>query len=39
VARIRRLHNLAGPGVELMVDANGGYRRAQARRVVTNWMN
>ena len=31
--RVRRLRQLAGDGVALMVDANGGYSRAQARRV------
>jgi L-alanine-DL-glutamate epimerase-like enolase superfamily enzyme len=33
LARTRRLRGLAGPGIDLMVDANGGYRRAQAQRV------
>jgi len=33
VARVRRLAELAGPGVALMVDANGGYSIGQARRV------
>lgn len=31
--RVARLGELAGPGVELMVDANGGYSLGQARRV------
>lgn len=31
--RVHRLRELAGPGVELMVDANGGYTASQARRV------
>jgi L-alanine-DL-glutamate epimerase-like enolase superfamily enzyme len=31
--RVRRLRELAGPDVELMVDANGGYRIGEARRV------
>jgi L-alanine-DL-glutamate epimerase-like enolase superfamily enzyme len=31
--RIRELRGLAGPGTELMVDANGGYTLGQARRV------
>ena len=33
LARLRRLAELAGAGVELMVDANGGYSIGQARRV------
>ncbi len=33
LARVRQLRELAGEDTELMVDANGGYRRAQARRV------
>lgn len=33
LARVRALREYAGPDVALMVDANGGYRRAQARRV------
>jgi len=33
LARVRTLRECAGPDVALMVDANGGYRRAQARRV------
>lgn len=33
LARVRRLAHLAGAGVELMVDANGGYTRGQARRI------
>jgi L-alanine-DL-glutamate epimerase-like enolase superfamily enzyme len=33
LTRVGRLAELAGPGVQLMVDANGGYGRAQARRV------
>ena len=33
LARIGRLRDLAGPDVELMVDANGGYTIGQARRV------
>jgi len=31
--RVRRLRDLAGEGVALMVDANGGYTVGQARRV------
>lgn len=31
--RVEQLADQAGPGVELMVDANGGYTRGQARRV------
>ncbi len=31
--RVRQLRDLAGPQVELMVDANGGYARGQAVRV------
>ncbi|MBF6327016.1 enolase C-terminal domain-like protein [Nocardia transvalensis] len=31
--RVRRLRQRAGHGVRLMVDANGGYTRGQARRV------
>jgi L-alanine-DL-glutamate epimerase-like enolase superfamily enzyme len=31
--RVRRLRELAGSGVDLMVDANGGYTTGQARRV------
>jgi L-alanine-DL-glutamate epimerase-like enolase superfamily enzyme len=31
--RVRRLHELAGDAVELMVDANGGYTVGQARRI------
>lgn len=31
--RVRRLRELAGDGVALMVDANGGYSRGVARRV------
>jgi L-alanine-DL-glutamate epimerase-like enolase superfamily enzyme len=31
--RVRRLRELAGDGVQLMVDANGGYSIGQARRV------
>jgi L-alanine-DL-glutamate epimerase-like enolase superfamily enzyme len=31
--RVRLLRELAGDGVELMVDANGGYSRGQAHRV------
>jgi L-alanine-DL-glutamate epimerase-like enolase superfamily enzyme len=31
--RVRRLRELAGDGVALMVDANGGYTVGQARRV------
>ena len=31
--RVDRLRELAGPSVELMVDANGGYTVGQARRV------
>ncbi len=33
LARVRRLRELAGRDVELMVDANGAYRRGQACRV------
>ncbi|APE18193.1 enolase C-terminal domain-like protein [Mycolicibacterium pallens] len=33
LARVRRLRELAGDTVELMVDANGGYSPGQARRV------
>jgi len=33
LARVRRLRDFAGPDAELMVDANGGYRVGQARRV------
>jgi len=33
LARVRRLRELAGPQVGLMVDANGGYSIGQARRV------
>ena len=33
IARVKVLRELAGPGVELMVDANGGYTVGQARRV------
>ena len=33
LARVRRLRELAGDGVALMVDANGGYSPGQARRV------
>jgi L-alanine-DL-glutamate epimerase-like enolase superfamily enzyme len=33
LARVRRLRDLAGPHCRLMVDANGGYRVGQARRV------
>jgi len=31
--RVRRLRELAGPDVQLMVDANGGYSIGQARRI------
>jgi L-alanine-DL-glutamate epimerase-like enolase superfamily enzyme len=31
--RVQRLKELAGPNVDLMVDANGGYTSGQARRV------
>lgn len=31
--RVRQLAELAGPAVELMVDANGGYSIGQARRI------
>ena len=31
--RVRRLREIAGAGVDLMVDANGGYTIGQARRV------
>lgn len=33
LARVERLRELAGVGIELMVDANGGYTVGQARRV------
>ena len=33
LARVKRLRELAGDTVELMVDANGGYSPGQARRV------
>lgn len=33
LARVRQLRHLAGDGVDLMVDANGGYSTGQARRV------
>ena len=33
LARVRQLGDLAGAGVRLMVDANGGYSTGQARRV------
>ena len=33
LTRVHKLRELAGDGVELMVDANGAYTRAQARRV------
>lgn len=33
MARVARLAQLAGQGVQLMVDANGGYQRGQARRI------
>lgn len=33
LARVRQLAAQAGPGVQLMVDANGGYTVGQARRV------
>jgi L-alanine-DL-glutamate epimerase-like enolase superfamily enzyme len=33
LGRVRRLRELAGDHVELMVDANGGYSRGQARRI------
>ncbi len=33
LARVRRLRELAGPDVQLMVDANGGYSIGQARRI------
>lgn len=33
LARLNRFAELAGPDVALMVDANGGYPRAQARRI------
>ena len=33
IARVNEFRELAGPGVELMVDANGGYTVGQARRV------
>ena len=32
LARVQQLRDLAGPSAELMVDANGGYTGAQARR-------
>ena len=33
IARVNTFRDLAGPGVDLMVDANGGYMTGQARRV------
>ena len=33
IARVNTFRELAGPGVDLMVDANGGYPAGQARRV------
>jgi L-alanine-DL-glutamate epimerase-like enolase superfamily enzyme len=33
IARVNTFRDLAGPGVDLMVDANGGYPVGQARRV------
>jgi L-alanine-DL-glutamate epimerase-like enolase superfamily enzyme len=33
IARVNTFRDLAGPGVDLMVDANGGYPTGQARRV------
>jgi L-alanine-DL-glutamate epimerase-like enolase superfamily enzyme len=33
LARVQRLRDLAGPRVDVMVDANGGYSVGQARRV------
>ena len=33
IARVNTFRDLAGPGVDLMVDANGGYTAGQARRV------
>jgi L-alanine-DL-glutamate epimerase-like enolase superfamily enzyme len=33
LSRVKRLRELAGDAVELMVDANGGYTRGRARRV------
>ncbi|GGL93067.1 enolase C-terminal domain-like protein [Nakamurella endophytica] len=33
LARVDRLRELVGPGVQIMVDANGGYTVGQARRV------
>jgi L-alanine-DL-glutamate epimerase-like enolase superfamily enzyme len=33
LTRVERLRELAGDGVDLMVDANGAYTRGQARRV------
>lgn len=33
LARVNRFAELTGPEVQLMVDANGGYTRGQARRV------
>ena len=33
LSRVEQLRDLAGPGVDLMVDANGGYTRGQAVRV------
>jgi L-alanine-DL-glutamate epimerase-like enolase superfamily enzyme len=35
LARVRRLRELSGDNVDLMVDANGAYRRAQACRIGT----
>lgn len=33
LARVRQVRDLVGDGVEVFVDANGGYTRGQARRV------
>ena len=33
LARVRRVRDVVGDGVEVFVDANGGYTRGQARRV------
>ncbi len=31
--RVRKVRELCGPGIDVMVDANGGYNRGQARRM------
>ena len=33
LSRVRQLRDLAGPDVDVMVDANGGYTTGQARRI------